>query len=131
MKINVNEFNVIESYEGTVEEMLDLIMSGIFDCDCDEYEDEDCGCEDEEVIIVSDEVEDDIVEEPHDMGTATTFTEPNEFEEVSVTCDLDKHKNEVREELRKKGIELSDDEFENYYELAINFVNLFDGLLNS
>lgn len=126
MRINVNAYNEILSYEGTPEELAEFVATGIFG----EWvpADEDCGCDNVE------------------MGEVTSYTVPDEFDEDGTTdtvnvnipeielpesFDPADHKAEVRQGLRERGIELSDEEFEKYYNLSVDLVNLFDSLLNS
>ena len=67
MKINVNEYNEILSYEGTPEELAEFVATGIL-FPYMEYDEEECDCEEEqdESVIVPDamDAEEPVVETP-------------------------------------------------------------------
>jgi len=96
MKVNVNEFNQILSYEGTPEEIAEFVSTGIFG---EFFEEEPDACD-----------------EP-----AVTYTEPADND---VTNDF---KTQVREELDKSGIELTDEEFEDAFKKTMEIVDLVRG----
>ena len=137
MKINVNEYNEILSYEGTPVEIAELISLGVFgqwvpaeemlDCgyeDEDEYEDEDCECNDTEEVVempVETPVEV-VIEEAKEEPIAEVHVDPNE------KFDVNKHKEYVRKQIRKIYPDLSNDEFDEYYNFVADWVNVFDNL---
>ena len=135
MKINVNEYNEILSYEGTPVEIAELISLGVFgewvpademlECgyeDEDEYKDEDCDCEEE------------VNENPTPESTAVIIEEAKEEPVAEVTVsdnepfDAEKHKEYVRKQIRKIYPDLSNKEFDEYYDFVANWVNVFDNL---
>ena len=95
MKINVNEYNEILSYEGTPVELAEFIATGILDpymyedegCDCEEYE-----TESDESVIVPDAMDEDVCE--------------------AADTSLEDCKEAVREQLEAEGFTCSDEEFE-------------------
>lgn len=93
MKVNVNEFNQILSYEGTPEEIAEFVSTGIFG-EFFEEEVEEC---DEPVV---------------------TYTEPADDD---ITDDF---KTQIRKELDKSGIELTDEEFEDAFKKTMEIVDL-------
>lgn len=103
MKINVNEYNEILSYEGTPEEIAEFIATGILFPYMD-YNDGECDCEEEnnESVIVPDEMDAD------DPCT------PDEIPES--------YKEKIREELRADGYTCSDEEFEDAYKTAVEIM---------
>lgn len=133
MKINVNEYNEILSYEGTPVELAEFISLGVFgewvpvddmvDCGYEEdYEDEDCDCEDEDVptpepveVVIEEAKEEPVVE-------------VNVDEPVNEPFDVKKHKESIRKEIRKIYPDLSNEEFDRYYNLVADWVNVFDNL---
>lgn len=132
MRINVNEYNEILSYEGTPAELAEFVELGVFGewVPADQValsNDEDCGCNDEMGEVVSYTVPDSFEED-----VVSTSTNVNSVPEVEIpdSYDAADHKAEVRAELESRGIKLSDEEFNEYYEMAIIFAHLFDDLLN-
>lgn len=135
MKINVNEYNEILSYEGTPVELAEFISLGVFgewvpaeemlECgyeDEDEYEDEKCKCEDE--------VYENPTPEPAEVVIEEAKEEP--ITEVNVSddepFDAEKHKEYIRKKIRKIYPDLSNKEFDEYYDFVANWVNVFDNL---
>lgn len=126
MKVNVNEYNEILNYEGTPAEIAELIKLGVFgewvpveemvDCGYDE-EYEDCGCEDVP------EVSDDLPVEP-------TITEPESEEAISeielpdiYDYNSEECKTYVKQQIKLLYPGLSDEDFEKYYAIVVNWVN--------
>lgn len=109
MKINVNEYNEILSYEGNPEELAEFVATGILFPYMDYNEEEDCDCEEEvdESVIVPDamDAEESIVETPK---TADDI--------------LDSYKEKVREDLMAEGYDCSGEEFEDAYKIAVEIM---------
>ncbi len=108
MKINVNEYNEILSYEGTPEELAEFVATGILFPYMGYDEDEDCDCEEEdESVIVPDamDAEDPIVETPK---TADEIIEAQ--------------KEKIREDLAAEGYVCSDEEFDDAYRVAVEIM---------
>lgn len=108
MKINVNEYNEILSYEGTPEELAEFVATGILFPYMGYDEDEDCNCEEEdESVIVPDamDAEDPIVETPK---TADEIIEAQ--------------KEKIREDLAAEGYVCSDEEFDDAYRVAVEIM---------
>lgn len=122
MKINVNEYNEILSYEGTPAELAEFVELGVFGewvpADqvvlSDEYDNEDCDCEDtptEEYVI--------------------TYTEPIEeavSEEAPCTpgevFDMETLKVECRKQMEEDGIKVSDEEFNFTFDVVLELMGL-------
>ena len=108
MKINVNEYNEILSYEGTPEELAEFVATGILFPYMENNED-DCNCEEEqdESVIVPDamDAEESVVEEPK---TADEI--------------VDSYKEKIREDLAAEGYTCSDEEFEDAYKIAVEIM---------
>lgn len=113
MKINVNEYNEILSYEGTPVELAEFIATGILD---PYIYDEDCGCEEHEItesdesVIVPDEMDEDVCEAPVEDHTSSA----DEY--------LESYKDTVREQLESEGYYCSDEEFEDAYKVAVEIM---------
>lgn len=109
MKINVNGYNEILSYEGTPEELAEFVATGILFPYMDEDEEE-CDCEEEqdESVIVPDamDAEESVVETAKDA------------DEI-----LDDQKEKVREALAAEGYVCSDEEFEDAYKTAVKIMD--------
>ena len=105
MKINVNEYNEILSYEGTPEELAEFVATGILFPYLGYNEDEDCDCEEEvdESVIVPDAMD---AEEP--AKTADEIVES--------------YKEKVREDLAAEGYTCSDEEFDDAYKIAVEIM---------
>ena len=105
MKINVNEYNEILSYEGTPEELAEFVATGILFPYMSYNEDEDCDCEEEvdESVIVPDAMD---AEEP-----------PKTADEI-----VDSYKEKIREDLAAEGYTCSDEEFDNAYRVAVEIM---------
>ena len=105
MKINVNEYNEILSYEGTPEELAEFVATGILFPYMYYDEENDCVCEDktDESVIVPDAMDD---------------------EEVIKTADesIDSYKDKIREDLIADGFDCSDEEFEDAYKIAVEIM---------
>lgn len=107
MKINVNEYNEILSYEGTPEELAEFIATGILFPYMEN--EEECNCEQDESVIV-----------------------PDAMDEDSSTQDLEQEesfKEKLRNDLVSDGYECSDEEFENAYKIAVEIMGPFEDLL--
>ena len=108
MKINVNGYNEILSYEGTPEELAEFVATGILFPYMENNED-DCNCEEEqdESVIVPDamDAEESVVEEPK---TADEI--------------VDSYKEKIREDLAAEGYTCSDEEFEDAYKIAVEIM---------
>ena len=105
MKINVNEYNEILSYEGTPMELAEFIATGILFPYMDSDTEEDCDCEEnDESVIVPDAMDED----------AQTPTED---------FSLDSYKDKLKEDLRAEGYECSDEEFEDAFKIAVEIMN--------
>ena len=106
MKINVNGYNEILSYEGTPVELAEFVATGILFSYMD---DEECDCEEEidESVIVPDAMD---AEEP--------------VVETSNTADaiLEAQKEKIREELASEGDTCSDEEFDDAYRVAVEIM---------
>lgn len=104
MKINVNEYNEILSYEGTPEELAEFVATGIL-FPYMGYGEEDCDCEEEpdESVIV-----------PDAMDADET---PNTADEI-----LEAQKEKIREEIAAEGYTCSDEEFDNAYKIAVEIM---------
>ena len=105
MKINVNGYNEILSYEGTPEELAEFVATGILFPYMGYEEDEECDCEEEvdESVIVPDAIDDDTV-----GTTSTSF--------------IDTQKEKIREELASEGYTCSVEEFEDAYKIAVEIM---------
>ena len=105
MKINVNVYNEILSYEGTPEELAEFVATGILFPYMGYNEDEDCDCEEEvdESVIVPDAMD---AEEP-----------PKTADEI-----VDSYKEKIREDLAAEGYTCSDEEFDDAYKIAIEIM---------
>lgn len=107
MKINVNEYNEILSYEGTPEELAEFVATGILfpymeyneECDCEEEQDES--------VIVPDAMD---AEEP-------VVETPKTADEI-----LEAQKEKIREDLAAEGYTCSDEEFDDAYKIAIEIM---------
>lgn len=108
MKINVNGYNEILSYEGTPEELAEFVATGIL-FPYMENNEEDCDCEEEidESVIVPDAMD---AEEP----VAET---PKTADEI-----VDSYKEKIREDLAAEGYTCSDEEFEDAYRVAVEIM---------
>ena len=108
MKINVNVYNEILSYEGTPEELAEFVATGILFPYMD-YEEEECDCEEEqdESVIVPDAMD---AEEPVVETTQTN----NDI--------VDSYKEKIREDLASEGYTCSDEEFEDAYKIAVEIM---------
>ena len=108
MKINVNVYNEILSYEGTPEELAEFIATGILFPYMDEDEEE-CDCEEEqdESVIVPDAMD---AEEP-------VVETPKTADEI-----LEAQKEKIREDLAAEGYTCSDEEFDDAYKIAIEIM---------
>lgn len=105
MKINVNGYNEILSYEGTPEELAEFVATGIL-FPYMEY-DEDCDCEEEvdESVIVPDAIDEDVVETPQPIDSV-----------------FDAQKEKIREDLEAEGFVCSDEEFDDAYRNAVEIM---------
>ena len=103
MKINVNGYNEILSYEGTPEELAEFVATGILF----PYmgEDEECDCEEEtdESVIV-----------PDAMDSEET---PKTADEI-----LEAQKDKIREDLEAEGYTCSDEEFDDAFNVAVEIM---------
>lgn len=108
MKINVNEYNEILSYEGTPEELAEFVATGIL-FPYMEYNEEECDCEKEqdESVIVPDAMD---AEEP-------VVETPKTADEI-----VDSYKEKIREDLAAEGYTCSDEEFEDAYKIAVEIM---------
>mgnify|MGYP006992145394 CR=1 FL=1 len=109
MKINVNEYNEILSYEGTPEELAEFVATGILFPYMGYNEDEDCDCEKEvdESVIVPDAMD---AEEP-------VVETPKTANEI-----LEAQKEKIREEIAAEGYTCSDKEFDDAYKIAVEIM---------
>ena len=134
MKINVNVYNEILSYEGTPAELAEFMSYGIFDecapteemLDCgyedeDEYDNEDCDCNETEDDVTS-------VEEPVEVVIEEAKEEPVAEVSLDEPFDPKKHKETIKKEIRKIYPDLTNKEFDEYYDFVVNWVNVFDNL---
>lgn len=108
MKINVNEYNEILSYEGTPEELAEFVATGIL-FPYMEYDEEECDCEEgqDESVIVPDAMD---AEEP-------VVETPKTADEI-----LEAQKEKIREDLAAEGYTCSDEEFDDAYKIAIEIM---------
>lgn len=116
MKINVNEYNEILSYEGTPMELAEFVATGIFE-NCENYYvpdsvEEDCGCEEEE-----------------DVPYVTSYTEPVEpVDSTEESFDVNEFKDEICKQVEEEGIKVSDEEFNQAFDVVAELVNLVGNL---
>lgn len=125
MRINVNEYNEILSYEGTPAELAEFVKLGVFGewvptdqvILSDEYDEEDCGCENEST-----------------EEYVTTYTEPveaieNSPEEIPCTpeetFDISELKEACRKQMEEDGIKLSDEEFNFTFNVVTELMDIF------
>lgn len=135
MKLNVNAYNEILSYEGTPAEIAELISLGVFgewvpaddmlECgyeDDDEYEgtNEDCNCEEDVLTEAPSEPIEVIIDEAEEAPVAEIT--------VDDALDADECKEYVRKQIRKIYPDLSNEEFERYYEVVADWVSVFENL---
>lgn len=108
MKINVNGYNEILSYEGTPEELAEFVATGIL-FPYMEYNEEECDCEEEQdkSVIVPDAMD---AEEP-------VVETPKTADEI-----VDSYKEKIREDLAAEGYTCSDEEFEDAYKIAVEIM---------
>ena len=108
MKINVNGYNEILSYEGTPEELAEFVATGILFPYMDNDEEE-CDCEEEqdESVIVPDAMD---AEEP-------VVETPKTADEI-----LEAQKEKIREDLAAEGYTCSDEEFDDAYKIAVEIM---------
>ena len=108
MKINVNEYNEILSYEGTPEELAEFVATGILFPYMD-YSEEECDCVEghDESVIVPDAMD---AEEP-------VVETPKTADEI-----VDSYKEKIREDLAAEGYTCSDEEFEDAYKIAVEIM---------
>ena len=108
MKINVNEYNEILSYEGTPEELAEFVATGIL-FPYMEYNEEECDCEEgqDESVIVPDAMD---AEEP-------VVETPKTVNEI-----IDSYKDKIREDLAAEGCICSDEEFDDAYRVAVEIM---------
>ena len=137
MKINVNVYNEILSYEGTPAELAEFISLGVFGewvpademLDCgyeeeDEYDNEDCGC-DETVEVYENstpETVEVVIEEAKEEPVAEVHISDDE------PFDAKKHREYVRKQFRKMYPDLSNKEFDEYYNFVADWVSVFENL---
>lgn len=102
MKINVNVYNEILSYEGTPEELAEFVATGILDpyMDSENY---DCEEEKDNSVIVPDEMDED--------------STPKTADEV-----LEEQKEKIREDLAAEGYTCSDKEFDDAFNVAVDII---------
>ena len=108
MKINVNGYNEILSYEGTPEELAEFVATGILFPYMEYNEEEECNCEEvDESVIVPDAIDDEdpVVETPK---TADDIIEAQ--------------KEKIREDLAAEGYICSDEEFDDAYRVAVEIM---------
>lgn len=107
MKINVNGYNKILSYEGTPDELAEFATKGIL-FPYVEYDEEECDCEEEdESVIVPDAMD---AEEP-------VVETPKTADEI-----LEAQKEKIREDLAAEGYVCSDEEFDDAYRVAVEIM---------
>ena len=149
MKINVNVYNEILSYEGTPVELAEFMSYGVFgewvpaeemlDCgyeDEDEYED--CGCNEENATVETEDpnsYEVIIDETPSDIEVYEDEVEstPEVFVDEPAPNDKfdpkdSKMREHVRREIRKVYPDLSNKEFDLYYDVVADWMNVFENL---
>ena len=109
MKINVNGYNEILSYEGTPEELAEFVATGILFPYMDYSEEEECDCEEEQdkSVIVPDAMD---AEEP-------VVETPKTADEI-----VDSYKEKIREDLAAEGYTCSDEEFDDAYKVAVEIM---------
>ena len=137
MKINVNVYNEILSYEGTPAELAEFISYGVFseyvpeeemlECgyeDEDEYDNEDCGCDEATEVYENPtpETVEVVIEEAKEEPVAEVHISDDE------PFDAKKHKEYVRKQIRKMYPDLSNEEFNDYYNFVADWVSVFDNL---
>ena len=110
MKINVNEYNEILSYEGTPEELAEFVATGIL-FPYTKYDEEECDCEEGETLETDESV---IVPDVMDDDVAET--------EVEEDNPLNAYKESVREQLASEGYTCSDEEFDDAYKTAVEIM---------
>ena len=108
MKINVNGYNEILSYEGTPEELAEFVATGIL-FPYMGYGEEDCDCEEEpdESVIVPDAMDDE----------ETVVETPKTADEI-----VDSYKDKIRKDLAAEGYTCSDEEFNDAYKIAVEIM---------
>ena len=107
MKINVNEYNEILSYEGTPEELAEFVATGIL-FPYMEYNEEECDCEEEDKSV--------IVPDAMDAEESVVET-PKTADEI-----VDSYKEKIREDLAAEGYTCSDEEFDDAYKVAVEIM---------
>jgi hypothetical protein len=128
MKVNVNEYNEILNYEGTPEEIAELVKLGVFGewvpveemVECgynDEYED--CNCENNEEIV------------PEDFANTEEATdEISEIELPDMYEYTDECKEQVRKQIKLLYPEISDEDFEKYYTMVADWAGSLSKLFS-
>jgi hypothetical protein len=108
MKINVNVYNEILSYEGTPEELAEFVATGILFPYMDYSEEEECDCEEEQdkSVIV-----------PDAMDAEELVETPKTADEI-----VDSYKDKIREDLAAEGYVCSDEEFDDAYRVAVEIM---------
>ena len=106
MKINVNEYNEILSYEGTPEELAEFVATGVL-FPYMESNDEECDCEEDGSVIVPDAMD---AEEP-------VVETPKTADEI-----IEAQKEKIREDLAAEGYVCSDEEFDDAYRVAVEIM---------
>jgi hypothetical protein len=107
MKINVNEYNEILSYEGTPEELAEFVATGIL-FPYMEYDEEDCNCDEkDDSVIVPDAMDDE----------ESVVETPKTADEI-----LEAQKEKIREDLAAEGYVCSDEEFDDAYRVAVEIM---------
>lgn len=138
MKINVNVYNEILSYEGTPAELAEFVSYGILDVEPEEFT-EDCDCEEmgENVsYTLSDSYDEDYscTEDPLcNEDCVIEYTVPDDRKEYTSTetlesINLEDYKTELRKELANMGLVVSDEEFDSAFKIVSEIFN-FDSLL--
>ena len=109
MKINVNVYNEILSYEGTPEELAEFVATGILFPYMDYSKEEECDCEEEQdkSVIVPDAMD----------AEETVVETPKTADEI-----VDSYKDKIREDLAAEGYVCSDEEFDDAYRVAVEIM---------
>lgn len=106
MKINVNEYNEILSYEGTPVELAEFIATGILNS----YYAEDCGCD----------VEDNNDDECQSVIVPDEMYNDDQIEKSSEEItNLETIKMNLKRDLEETGMKFTDEEFEDAFNTTI------------
>ena len=115
MKINVNGYNEILSYEGTPEELAEFVATGIL-FPYMEKDEEECDCEESDEVYEYDP-RGKFVTVPDAMDDEEVVEKPKTADEI-----LEAQKEKIREDLAAEGYTCSDEEFDDAYRVAVEIM---------